>query len=187
MDQPNNEGPVTVIARWQIKPGRSRDFEAWIKGVTAAALDFPGHLGVNIIRPTDPNQQPYVLIFRFATYDHLKGWEASDERRVWMARVQPLCQIAPQVQQLTGLEYWFTQPGMPAPPPPYKMVLVTILAIYPLSLLINLICGPLLNALPFALRGLVMALLLVPLMTYLVMPLMIRVFARWLFRRDPPA
>jgi uncharacterized protein len=176
-----HEGPVTVIARWRVKPGRSHDFETWIAGVTAAALEFPGHLGVNIIRPNDPAHQEYVLIFRFDTYEHLQRWEESEQRRDWLERARPLRQAEPQVQKLSGLEYWFTQPGTPTPPR-YKMVIVTILAIAPLSTLISLTCGWLIGRLPILLQGLAMASLLVPLMTYLVMPLMLRLLGPWLFK-----
>ena len=48
---------------------------------------------------------------------------------------------------VTGLETWFTLPGRPgaAPPPPYKMALLTWITIFPLITAIVAITGPLLE------------------------------------------
>src|SRR5262245_59483199 len=74
-------------------------------------------------------------------------------------------------------------PRPPAPrahPPRWKMVVVTLLAIYPLISLVQLLLVPLLEDLPSPVRTLVTSVLLVCLMTYLVMPLMTHLFSGWL-------
>ena len=86
-------------------------------------------------------------------------------------------------QVMTGMEHWFTLPGAPRalPPPRHKMAAVTWLAIFPLVSVI----GPGINtaaaAAPALVRTMLTAAILVTLMTYVVMPLMTRLFARWLF------
>jgi antibiotic biosynthesis monooxygenase (ABM) superfamily enzyme len=35
----------TVVA------GRESDYEIWLKGITADAVKYPGHMGVNVLRP----------------------------------------------------------------------------------------------------------------------------------------
>ena len=51
---------------------------------------------------------------------------------------------------VTGLESWFTLPAQPglAPPPPYKMALLTWITIFPLITAIVALTGPLLEGLP---------------------------------------
>ena len=61
------------------------------------------------------------------------------------------------------------------------MALVTVLAIYPTVNLVNISLKPLLGGLSSWLGGLVAIPIIVLLMTYVVMPFMTRVFARWLF------
>jgi hypothetical protein len=124
-----------------------------------------------------------VYLFRFDTYAHLKQWEDSEERRLWVERLHKLTEGEARKQVLTGLEYWFTLPGAAATPPPprYKMVIVTLLAIYPLSTCLSLLFVHFLGFLPLLLRGLPVSVVLVLLMTYVVMPVMTRLFARWLF------
>ena len=80
---------------------------------------------------------------------------------------------------------WFTPPAGCPQPPRYKMVLVTLLAVYPLISLVQLALVPLLGGWPLALRTLATSALLVCLMTYAAMPLATRLFARWLYGVRP--
>ncbi len=174
-------GPVTFIVSRAVKPGREAEYEAWVKGISAAALRFEGHLGVNVIRPGDQAHHEYVTIFRFDTYEHMRVWEASTVRQEWLASVEPLVAGAAKVEVMTGLEYWFSTPDAPAPPARHRQALLTLLAIYPLSTGLSLLLQPALSPLPLLLRNFIISALLVMLMTYVVMPRLTRLFARWLF------
>lgn len=87
-------------------------------------------------------------------------------------------------QVVTGLEYWFTLPEAPNPPPPprAKMAAITLLAIYPLSFALPAVLAPVLILVPQVVRGLLVSALLVLLMTYVVTPRMTRLFAACLYR-----
>jgi antibiotic biosynthesis monooxygenase (ABM) superfamily enzyme len=75
------------------------------------------------------------------------------------------------------------QPGV-APPPRYKMALVTWIAIFPLITAIAAITGPLIKELPLALRLAITTGLTVPLMTWVVMPRVTRLLRGWLYPDD---
>ncbi|GAA6621074.1 hypothetical protein [Scytonema sp. NUACC26] len=66
-------------------------------------------------------------------------------------------------------------------PPRYKIFLLTWLAIYPLITVIFLLFGKQLNLLPIPIRTLLLTLVLVYLMTYIVMPWLMKVFSTWLY------
>lgn len=177
--------PVTVVVSRQIRPGCETAFEDWLAGVTRVAARFPGHLGVTVLRPPARVPREYVLIFRFDRYENLRRWNESTERADWLERVRPFTLADPRVEVLTGLEHWFTLPDLPAaaPPPRHKMALLTWIAIFPLVLVIGgALEAPLAGA-PRAFRTLLMTGLLVLLMTYIVMPRLTRLCARWLFGR----
>jgi hypothetical protein len=178
--RPSAGEPVTVAVTWHIRPGQEQAFEAWLAGVTAAALAFPGHLGVNVLRPAGPGR-PFVLIFRFATYEQLRAWEQSPERASWLARSLPLRARAPEAQMVSGLEFWFTPPAGAAPPPRWKMVVVTCLALYPLANLLGLLWGPLLAGHAPWLATLLTIPATMVLMTYVVMPLATHLCGGWLY------
>lgn len=184
-------GPVTVTVARRIKPGMEAAYEEWIHGVIEIAAQFPGHQGMQILRPPmDANGKPlrqpaeYVLIFKFDTAAHLQAWEFSPERLLWIEKLRPMVEDDSKWHVTTGLEYWFTLPhvpGMPTPPR-YKMAMVSWLAITPLSYLAGQLIAPHLKFLPPFVVTMVITALLIILMTYVVMPRLTRLLARWLFK-----
>jgi antibiotic biosynthesis monooxygenase (ABM) superfamily enzyme len=175
--------PVTAVASRRVKRGREREFEEWVSGILAAANEFPGYLGSEVLRPGDaPGDDEYRIVFRFDRESNLRAWEISEERRRWLRKAEPLIHEE-RVHVLTGLETWFTLPwkaGEPSPPR-YKMALVTWLAVFPLITVILVLFGPLLGLLPMLLRTLVLTAVMVSLMTYVVMPRLTRLFSFWLY------
>ncbi len=61
-------GPLTTVVTWRVRQGSERKFEAWRHEISAAALGFPGHMGINVITPSG-SEREYVVIFRFDTYE----------------------------------------------------------------------------------------------------------------------
>lgn len=69
------------------KKGKIKEFEEWMDGIIHEAIKFEGHMGVNIISPSDALSNPeYVIIFRFNTYENLMRWEKSDIRKEWLEK-----------------------------------------------------------------------------------------------------
>jgi antibiotic biosynthesis monooxygenase (ABM) superfamily enzyme len=185
-DSPNmsdvQEGPVTVVVRHQVRPSKMTEFEAWLRGITQSLLKSPGTLGYNVLRPTDLAQPEYVVFYRFDTFAHLEVWENSAERLQWLEKLAPLS-INPALRERhTGMEVWFALPPGRRAPPRWKMVLVTLLAIYPLVLASQFLLAPYVADWHIALRTLVISGLLVCVMTYFQMPLVTQLFSRWLYR-----
>ncbi len=181
-ESPNSSISVAVCVTQQVKHGREKDFESWLKGIAKAAEQFVGHQGINVIKPAVHSQE-YTYIFRFDSDEHLQKWEVSAEKDRWVSRLQGLTQKPAKKQTLTGLEYWFTLPNnlMRQAPPRYKMVLVTILAIYPLTTILGFVVTSGSVTVSRLLKGLIVSVLAVTLMTYVVMPRMTRLFAGCLF------
>jgi antibiotic biosynthesis monooxygenase (ABM) superfamily enzyme len=179
---PGDDPPVTAVASRRVKPGREREFEEWVSGILAAANKFPGYLGSEVLRPSDPEDDEYRIIFRFDHESNLHAWENSEERQRWLEQVRPLLHEE-KVDVLTGLETWFTlpsKPGEPAPPR-YKMAIVTWLAVFPMVAVIFSLFGHWLDLLPMLLRTMVFTVVMVTLMTYVIMPRMTRLFSFWLY------
>jgi hypothetical protein len=182
MDNEQTYEPVTVIVSRVVKPGHDAEFEEWVKGVSHEALKFEGHMGVDIIKPAPHAQRrEYALIFRFTNYDNLRKWELSDVRREWVQRVLPITIGDARWEVVTGLEYWFFTPGAQTPPPRYKMVVVTWLALTPLAFFVPPFLTRFIGDLPPLLITALITAVMVLLMTYIVMPFMTKIFARWLF------
>jgi uncharacterized protein len=42
---------VTSVIQYDVRAGAEAHYETWLKNITSIAQRFPGHMGVNIIRP----------------------------------------------------------------------------------------------------------------------------------------
>jgi uncharacterized protein len=176
-------GPVTTTVTRRVKPGHEPLYEEFLAGIIAAASEFPGHLGAEVLRPETASADEYRVIYRFDTAEHLQAWLDSDEHAAWLVRAEPHV-IGPLHRQiLTGLETWFTIPGRPGmpPPPPYKMALLTWITIFPLITLVVLILDPLIDGLALVPRLAITTAVTVPIMTWLVMPRVTRLLRSWLY------
>ena len=178
--------PVSVVVTLRVKSGCENAFEQWLHDMATDAMNFEGHIGVNVIRPK-PGSGEYTFIYRYRTSAQLKEWLDSEVRARRLAEVAPLCEGARDEQQLTGMETWFTLPDKPPPmkpPPRHKMAAMTLIAVFPIITVLNMFVVPHLSALPSLIRVLVVCISIVLLMTYLVMPLLTRLFFGWLYSVD---
>ena len=175
------ELPVTVVVTRTPKPGRVQDYEQFLRDVTKVAQRYPGHLGTTVLRPAPPARE-YTLIFRFDKVENLRRWEESEERATWVAKAAGMSEGPADIAKLTGMETWFVLPGRTVKPPPrHKMAVVTWLAVFPMVQLLSWLLLPRLEFLPPIGRTLVFSAVMILGMTYLVMPQMTRLFARWLY------
>ena len=178
------EGPeaVSVVVARTVKAGHESDYEEWLVRAIGAARGFPGHLGADVLRPPSGGRL-YVLVFRYDSQAHLDSWESSQIRSELVVEAASFSESDAQVEHLSGLETWFTLPGSQplAPPPRWKMALVTWCVAFLLVQLLTLVLGPILGPVHPLARGAIVAGLMVASMTWVVMPRITRLLARWLY------
>jgi antibiotic biosynthesis monooxygenase (ABM) superfamily enzyme len=141
------EGPVTTTVTRRVKPGHEAAYEAFLASISGAAAAFPGHLGEEVFRPAGGQGGEYRIVYRCDSAAHLRTWLDSAERAAWLQQAEPHVAGPMHTQVLTGLEGWFTLPTQPgAPPPPYKMAILTWVTIFPLITLVVVASASLLGA-----------------------------------------
>jgi uncharacterized protein len=175
--------PVTIIVRRKVKPGREKDYEAWLERLTkGAAAQFAGYLGAEFHRPASARDD-YCSVFRFDSLPHLDAFERSDFRACMLAEAAPLFATDAAWERMTGLEFWFDPPPgtRVAQPSPHRMALVLVAVVFTLVLVLNLTLGPLMTTWPLPLRLLVTVSIQVGLMTYVIMPRLTPLIARFIY------
>lgn len=181
--QPDAVQPITVVISRRVIKGKEEEFEALSTRMTERASRFPGYMGADMFRPASADDPEYRIIFKFASREDLARWERSDDRSEILEQIESLL-VTPSEREVTsGIVTWFTLPGRnPVKPPPrLKMTLVSWLALYPTVTLIFFLFGDLLAQLPLLLRTLVVTGVVMPAMTYVLMPRFTRWFAFWLY------
>lgn len=177
--------PVTVVISEIIKPSQIHAYEDWVKGINAAVMTFKGFLGVDVIRPRDHQHPEYVVILRFDKYENLEKWQTSNTCQYWLEKSDRIVTRESHAQPHTGLEHWFTLSSnvhhLNKPPAFYKLVVLGMLAVYPLVLFTNLILDPILKSVPYLAGVFISVLAICILMTYPVLPILERLLNSWLY------
>jgi uncharacterized protein len=127
---------ATSVIRHTIRAGSESRYEAWFREITRIAQTFPGHRGVDFIRPPK-GSRTYTIVLRFDTSENLERWFASDSRKRLIAEIEPYLEGGDQVEIRTGLEFWFTPPDSEEKQAKrYKQFLVTWSVIFPLTIFV---------------------------------------------------
>jgi len=175
--------PVSVLVLRTVKPGFEERFEAELRGFISRSLQTEGQLGVSVMRPAEGSgSREYGILRRFQDSKYRDRFYESPLFQEWEITVASLTEGEPKHQELTGLETWFAFPGQRAviPPPPWKMAIVTALAVWPVSMPVPWLLNPFISNLPFALQALIVAMGIVILLTWAVMPVLVRILKPWL-------
>jgi antibiotic biosynthesis monooxygenase (ABM) superfamily enzyme len=178
---------VTLKICHRVKPDARAEYEAWLQKIIQIAGQYPGHLGVNILRPAEGHND-YEIALRFASHAEAGRWLESSERKALINDVLPAFREAEVIQIHSGIDYWFSPPSAPANTQPvrWKQWMVTTAVIWPLTILVPLLWLPIFNQLPWlatwGIRHGIVAASVVGLVVYVVMPRVVRLVAPWMFR-----
>ena len=172
--------PVTVFARHTVRPGREPAFRAWLAGISEACRSYDGYQGTELLRPFSGSTSEFVAVFRFDTREQLQAWMDSREHGHWLQRAREFSD-SPARLDYHSLEFLFDPARRHGRfPTRHKMALVTFLVIWPLVHFIPSNLARVLGARPLLVELCAVA-AIVLLMTYLLMPLVTKMLARWLF------
>ncbi len=173
--------PVTVLFARTAKPGQEQAYEAWNRELIRISEAQPGHVDTSVV--AEDNRR-FITLQRFDSHQHLQNWLNSPERLSRLTKLDELTEDAPEPTELTGMETWFRLPGHTGSGhiPRWKMVIVTFGVIYCFILALNVFVVPHISHLPLLVRVAVFPAVMVPLLTYIVMPRVTKLFRGWLYR-----
>lgn len=174
---------VALIITHTIRAGEEKRYETWLTDILGAVSTFPGYLGREIFRPAQ-GTRTYTSILRFDCNDNLAAWVESDLRRAFVSQVTDLLEKGDLHEIRTGIDFWFTPQGV-RPPKPWKQFVLTLSAVYPLSLAIPGLLRLLFPFMPVLaqplINGLLIAASLTALLTFVIMPRYTRLMKWWLY------
>jgi len=178
-------GPVvTVLLSRTIKPGLEKAYERALSDHLDEIQRRPGNLGITVFRPPKGSRS-WSFVLKFDSEKSLDQWQQSQSHALWKAKVGPMTEKE-DMSTLTGMETWFSVPGMGvvSPPARWKMAVTTWLAIYPAVLVVQLLLPSSFGSLPLPVRVLILTLVLVPAMTFVLMPTLSKLLRPWLYASE---
>jgi len=184
---PQDGEPVAVLTLRTVRPGYQEKFEEALHDFIAASFHAEGQLGVHVIRPasgSDPLE--YGIVRRFASARARDSFYNSELFRRWEEKIVPLTETGSLRQNLSGLEAWFTLPGRRViiQPSNWKMALITLAGVYPVSVVVPWLLHPLIGNLHPLLQAFFIAVGIVAVLTWAVMPVLVKIFQPWLYPRE---
>src|SRR4051812_9261598 len=127
----SDDTAVTVTIRRRVRAGQEAAFEEALREFIPQALQFPGHLGVQVLRPLMGVAPEWVVVIRFRTRREYDVFRSSTEYSRFSAQILDLIEGDPVIEEQCGLEGWFVLPGVVSDRtlPRWKMALVTWLGV----------------------------------------------------------
>jgi antibiotic biosynthesis monooxygenase (ABM) superfamily enzyme len=179
MPAASDEAMIVVSRR--IKAGREKEYSDWLRRVIESANKFPGYRGVTTLAPQGFDSDVRYLIWRFDNQKNLENWEKSDVRNEFIEEVKNYAEQ--HYEKASGMETWFSLPDMHrvVAPPRWKMFLVTLLAVYVVSLVARYSLTPFIGSWPLDVTSLIYGAILVGVLTYFAMPWLSRLLRKWLY------
>src|SRR5258708_3287706 len=109
-----DSSPITVCITRTVNVGSEAAFERALHDFVQRSLTLPGQHGVHIMRPAPGSGlREYGIIRKFANREALDAFRTSPEYLEWNQLAMELTEGSGRVEELTGLESWFTLPGAP--------------------------------------------------------------------------
>ena len=180
-----NSEPVSVHIVRIVKAGQEKAFEESLRDFFVSAKPIPGQLSVSVVRPlASEASQEWGILRTFDSEQHRDEFYSSRLFREYESHIAQYTDCPAKITQISGLETWFAIPGTKAivPPPKWKMALVTYVAVYLTSSLVSQSIGTSVQTYPRWLASGISVAIVVVALTWVVMPLMVRVFRPWLYQ-----
>jgi antibiotic biosynthesis monooxygenase (ABM) superfamily enzyme len=173
--------PIHVAVTRRVKKSHIAEFERALAEFASQSLAEPGARGVHCLHPPPGSESmEYGIMRSFASNADRDTFYQTPLYREWLVRIEPMVEGEATYRQLEGLEAWFRNPHGPMPPR-WKMALLTWIAVWPVSMLVPAILMPLVgpNSPQVSTPGLIAAGIVV-ILTWVAMPLLVKVAHPWL-------
>lgn len=169
--------PIHVAITRKVLPGKEEEFEAALRDFLGQSFAHEGVHGAMMITALKEDGKNEIGILRtFSDEAERDAFYNSKLFKDWEAYASTLTED-PVYRHLTGLEAWFRTP---TPPPRWKMAIATLCGVFPTSLFLSSVIGPLVQPLPLPMRVLIIAASMVTLLTWVVMPIVTKLLKKWL-------
>jgi uncharacterized protein len=173
--------PIHIAIMLRVRKSHVAEFERALADFAHRSLAEPGARGVQCLYPPPGSaSMDYGILRSFASASERDAFYGSPLFKDWLVEIESMVEGKSSQRQLSGLEAWFRDGGEPMPPR-WKMALLTWPAVWLVSMLVRAIVAPTLGpVLPSVLESGVVTAGVVAILTWVAMPLVVRMARPWL-------
>ena len=173
-------GPIHIAIVRRARPGCEAEFQEALCSFFQASFAHEGVLGASMLVPPPGSEgREFGILRTFASERDRDDFYESALFKAWLERSRPLAEGEWAYRQLHGLEAWFRSPQ--GPPSRWKMALLTWIAVWPASMAAQGLLNPLIGqSVPRAVHAAAVSGAVVVVLTWVAMPLLVRVAHRFL-------
>lgn len=185
MEQSSSEtSSVSFIIEQDIPPETTDDFLRWQAEIIEASRRFEGFLRTENFPPSVNNNHKWYTVIHFDTPDNLTKWLDSDVRHQYIRTRQDRFGFYRFYSYKTGFEEWLTKQHKF---PRWKQALSVLFGLYPTIMLQNILFfyWPIMEHWSLPLKVLTNNLLGCIILTWIVMPIVTKLFQFWLKPSKP--
>ncbi len=144
-----------------------------------------GFLSVDTVRHKRPHQVEYTILSRWSDELAATHWRKNDIIRKKLSEIESITGGPAQHVQAVGLGMWIDHAEGMAPnlPPAWKRVAMSVVAVYPMLMLLMALSAPIVGGLPQFLQVLTIVIVLSALLTWPIMPWLSKILRPWLTTR----
>jgi len=181
------DAPIVVTELYEVAPGHEADFYSWGTAlIEVIAQGGSGYLGGDV-RDPEWKDGEWQIVHRWADRELAREWNESATRARWLTAAASFARARPARERPPRAPATAT-PAEPAPaaaspggpPPKWKMAVVTLAAVFPPVLFFNVTLIPRLRDVSVVLRTLVLCIGVTAVVTWIMMPRLMRLFKGWL-------
>ncbi len=171
------DGDGVLLVRYKVAPDSVKDFQIWKAKTDEVMKTFKGFIAITLLNPEKDSDYYYVII-RFNSSENARVWLNSDARKnllkdphaTWLSDKQEVIQ--------DWDKFWYNTFSEVKK---WKQWVVTFIAVYPLTIVVPRFVKTISAVISLSFfEGIINALLISGLMIFLVMPLVLSFFKKWL-------
>lgn len=174
---------TTLTVEHRVALANGAAFRRVVREMAETAAGRPGYLASQIVEPHSAQDTAWRVVVTFESEAALSAWRSSPDWIALSRRAEALAIGPATVQRVNGLEAWFQLPARhgSSPPPKWKTAIISGIGIYPLLLIMPYGLESMTQSMPVWLGTAVSVVIMSPLITWVVMPLVTRLFKPWLY------
>ncbi len=172
--------PIHVAITRRVVAGKEKEFQDALRKFLGESFIHGGVHGAGMMTSLPGAHERDIGILRtFMDETERDAFYQSQLYKDWEEYASTVTEGETVHRQLHGLEAWFRAPGAP---PRWKMAVATFLGVYPTSLFLALTIGQFIQPLPLFVKSFIIAAAMVVILTWLVMPNVIKLLKGWLHK-----